>query len=304
MKKLLSCVFVLAAFCASGQDFQRLNSYRFVLLPNQYGDGTPDRFGLLPILKNKLTQKGLPIAVSRGPLLANRVPEQEILVCQLDVIGNGYVGDKILTISFLDAQRKVVKQLNARISGVAISRKKAFQNVLDNALQPLMSAGYRHSYQAPKPVVSPSVDHETAPTAMAKATPAPVRAAAMPAPAKVAAIGGGGEDADRKVLDSRPMFPGGKATLRTFIEENYRYPLQAIVDKKAGRIVMSFLVDETGSIHDLGVAEGIRPDLDEEALRVMSKMPNWMPGRKNGVPVRVRYRYTINLNPPANSAKR
>ena len=56
-----------------------------------------------------------------------------------------------------------------------------------------------------------------------------------------------------------------------------------------GRVICSFVVEKNGSIGDVKVVKSVDPSLDKEAVRVIRNMPNWNPGKQNGLPVRVKF---------------
>ena len=53
--------------------------------------------------------------------------------------------------------------------------------------------------------------------------------------------------------------------------------------------MMQFIVRSTGEITDIKVARSVDPSLDKEAIRVISSMPKWIPGKQGGEAVNVRY---------------
>lgn len=83
-------------------------------------------------------------------------------------------------------------------------------------------------------------------------------------------------------VDEKPEFPGGEAEKYKWISQQLKYPEAAVKRKAHGRVVVSFVVDKTGKIHDCKIASGVDPDLCKEALRVVGIMPNWIPGKING----------------------
>lgn len=97
-------------------------------------------------------------------------------------------------------------------------------------------------------------------------------------------------------VDRMPMFPGGQKALFVYLSENVKYPDQAAVLGKEGRVICQFVVNRDGSISDVEVVRsgGYKP-LDNEAIRVISNMPQWTPGVKDGKPVRVRYTVPVNF---------
>ena len=91
------------------------------------------------------------------------------------------------------------------------------------------------------------------------------------------------------VVEQMPEFPGGQAALLKWIGDNIKYPAIAEENGILGRVVCTFVVERDGSVTDVQVARSIDPSLDKEAVRVLKKMPKWIPGRQNGSAVRVKY---------------
>jgi protein TonB len=92
-----------------------------------------------------------------------------------------------------------------------------------------------------------------------------------------------------------PEFPGGQNELLKFISENIRYPIRASMRRIQGKVFIGFIVDNKGNIRDVSVVKRVHRFLDAEALRVISIMPKWKPGMKEGEPVSVRYQVPINF---------
>ncbi len=97
------------------------------------------------------------------------------------------------------------------------------------------------------------------------------------------------------IVEEMPMFPGGEEALRAHIANSIRYPASAVERGVAGRVYISFVVSEDGSVDEVKVARGVDPLLDEEAVRVVSELPEWIPGRQRGVAVAVAYTVPINF---------
>jgi len=96
-------------------------------------------------------------------------------------------------------------------------------------------------------------------------------------------------------VDEAPQFPGGMAGLMQYLSSNIRYPEDAREAGTQGRVIVSFIVEKDGSISNAKVAKPTYSSLDEEALRVVSAMPNWMPGKQNGQAVRVKYSVPVSF---------
>ncbi|PQJ09909.1 hypothetical protein CJD36_018400 [Flavipsychrobacter stenotrophus] len=80
-----------------------------------------------------------------------------------------------------------------------------------------------------------------------------------------------------------------------YLSNNITYPEKAHKKGIQGRVAISFIVNNDGSITDVTVVQPVSPDIDAEAVRVISTMPKWRPGRQNGKPVSVIYTQPINF---------
>ena len=54
-------------------------------------------------------------------------------------------------------------------------------------------------------------------------------------------------------------------------------------------------VDKNGTISEIKVVKSVDSSLDREAIRIVSRMPNWIPGKREGEPVRVKYTLPVNF---------
>ena len=90
-------------------------------------------------------------------------------------------------------------------------------------------------------------------------------------------------------VEQMPSFPGGMAALMQYLSKNIKYPPVAEEMNIQGRVICTFVVERDGSVSDIRIAKSVDPSLDKEAIRVVSAMPSWIPGRQNGQNVRVKY---------------
>lgn len=90
------------------------------------------------------------------------------------------------------------------------------------------------------------------------------------------------------IVEVRPEPVGGMAAFMSYIAKNMKYPEKALRAKIQGKVFVQFVVNSDGSLVDFEVVKGIGGGCDEEAIRVISGAPNWVPGRQRGKPVRVR----------------
>lgn len=97
--------------------------------------------------------------------------------------------------------------------------------------------------------------------------------------------------------DTMPNFPGGLPELMTFLFKNIQYPRQARDDYKQGKVVTKFVVDVDGSINNVTIISNTTGSKEcaDEAIRVIKKMPKWLPGIINGKKVKVYYTLPISF---------
>ena len=96
-----------------------------------------------------------------------------------------------------------------------------------------------------------------------------------------------------QVVGQQPNFPGGKEELFKYLAYNMIYPADAAKNKVEGRVLVTFVIEHNGSISNVNVVNSVYPSLDKEAIRVVSEMPKWIPGKANGKTVRVKYTIPI-----------
>ena len=98
------------------------------------------------------------------------------------------------------------------------------------------------------------------------------------------------EDEIFVIVEENPQFPdGGTAGLLQYLGKNIKYPTIPQENGTQGRVTVQFVVNKDGSIVDVKVIRGVDPYLDKEAVRVISTMPKWIPGKQRGVPVRCKF---------------
>ena len=96
-----------------------------------------------------------------------------------------------------------------------------------------------------------------------------------------------------QVVEEMPKFPGGLQEAMVFIGKNIKYPVAAQQAKIEGRVIVRFVVGSDGSVSNVEVMRGVSPELDAEAIRVVSMMPKWIPGKQRGKAVAVKYTMPI-----------
>lgn len=97
-------------------------------------------------------------------------------------------------------------------------------------------------------------------------------------------------DLPKLKAEEMPEYPGGMSAMMNFIMDNIKYPEDAKKAGKDGRVTCSFIIDKEGKVTEPHVVQSSgTQSLDEEAVRLVSLMPNWKPGKDKGEPVSVLY---------------
>ncbi len=88
-------------------------------------------------------------------------------------------------------------------------------------------------------------------------------------------------------VEEYAQFPGGVAAMRDYLAKNLKYPEIARDAGIEGKCYLKFVVSNKGEISNVQVMRGIPgcKECDNEAIRVVKSMPNWIPGKNNGKPV-------------------
>ena len=86
-------------------------------------------------------------------------------------------------------------------------------------------------------------------------------------------------------VEKEPIFPHGN--VMAHINEGKYYPSEASKAGMVGKVLVGFTVNEKGKVENVRVLQGLHPALDSNAVEVVSKLPDFLPGRKGGKPVRV-----------------
>lgn len=97
------------------------------------------------------------------------------------------------------------------------------------------------------------------------------------------------------VVEEMPRFPGGHSALMAFLNKQIRYPQLAVDYGLYGRVFVQFVVSKNGEITNIKVVKGVHDSLDNEAIRVVKKMPKWIPGEQRGKKVAVQFSLPISF---------
>ena len=100
------------------------------------------------------------------------------------------------------------------------------------------------------------------------------------------------EPEDNKIrlwVNEMPKFRGGK--IEDYLAKQLQYPAEEAQLGMQGIAYVSFVIEKDGSVSNVVLERGISnaPDLNKEALRVISEMPAWIPGKQDGHLVRIQF---------------
>lgn len=109
-----------------------------------------------------------------------------------------------------------------------------------------------------------------------------------------------------KVVESMPAFLGcdslsnsaerlacNDERVAEFVKQNLIYPQSAIENNIEGTVAASVIVNENGCLTSFRILTSVDCEIDKEALRILSTMPAWVPGKQRSVPVKVQYNIPI-----------
>jgi len=95
------------------------------------------------------------------------------------------------------------------------------------------------------------------------------------------------------IAEQMPEFPGGESALFEYLSKNVQYPSMDRENGIQGKVVIRFVVKESGEVSNVEVVRGVSPLSNNEALRVVRNMPKWIPGKQNGKAVPVYFAIPI-----------
>jgi TonB family protein len=106
--------------------------------------------------------------------------------------------------------------------------------------------------------------------------------------------------------DHIPQFPLAKASteeanddaIKIWVDQHLKYPEKALKAKIEGPVIVRFIVTKTGKLEDFLVTRSTSPELNNEAIRVLSLMPDWKPAMLGGEPQNVYCHAEINFKLP------
>ena len=95
------------------------------------------------------------------------------------------------------------------------------------------------------------------------------------------------------IVEVMPQYPGGEQALMEFLSDNVKYPPLGKKNGIQGKVIVRFVVSESGKVKDATVLRSLDPSFDKEALRVVNLLEDWIPGEIKGKKVAVRFTLPI-----------
>ncbi len=92
-----------------------------------------------------------------------------------------------------------------------------------------------------------------------------------------------------------PVFSDGMDAFYIFLRKNLQYPESAKKHKIGGSVLIGFYIETNGTVSDVRVVKGLLKSCDDEAARVMSLSPLWIPASDFGIPIRTHYTVTVSF---------
>lgn len=103
------------------------------------------------------------------------------------------------------------------------------------------------------------------------------------------------EDGTDSVIE-QPKFPGGISAMYRYLGRRTKYPKSLKKRGISGKVYITFVVHTDGSLQEVRIIDSPHTALSEEAVKVVSAMPRWKPGSRDGKSVRVKYNLPISFS--------
>ena len=214
------------------------------------------------------------------------------------------VGDQLFSM----ANNFNYQSLKKRIRMMTMNKSSQWKTLRALAAVPVIALALL-AFANPKSVAAVVTNQPTKVSTAPDALPDPVQVEAVPQLAEAEAEEPAVEEKiaeeqvpnepvpeSKKVYESveqMPEFPGGVEGLMRYLQQNVQYPPTAIKNNVQGRVIVQFIIDETGQVGDVKVVRSVSEEVDAEAVRVIKSMPKFEPGRQGGEPVSVWYTLPI-----------
>jgi TonB family protein len=90
----------------------------------------------------------------------------------------------------------------------------------------------------------------------------------------------------------------GYRRFKQYLEDNLRYPQEAITKKIEGRVRVEFTVETDGTLSNFKVLKSIGGGCDEELIRLIKEGPKWIPSKKDAISIQDKARVELRFKLP------
>lgn len=97
-------------------------------------------------------------------------------------------------------------------------------------------------------------------------------------------------------VEKMPEFTGGQEALVNYLMKNIKYPEEEIKEGNEGVVYVSFIIDKDGKVTNAHIVKGVNDNFNNEALRVVNQMPNWIPVEKDGKKISSQFNLPIKFS--------
>lgn len=247
-----------------------LPDYKDILAPIRKSDFTAEEFDKVAnsISYDMDAKRKELIAIVRKKLIEYQEHERSNEVRLITMKRNGEQLNSYLLV--MDSLSRVYRSVNEELEVKNGIIRDKFRELLNN-YKAKGPKGFPESYQRVFPAAFPSETKEE------RLNPEMKLDEVGPAPVEP-------EGEIYEIVDEYASFPGGYAEAKAFVAKNLRYPEKMKEAAIEGRTLLSFIVSDKGVISNIQVSRGLPgcKECDDEAVRVMKLMPNWIPARING----------------------
>lgn len=98
------------------------------------------------------------------------------------------------------------------------------------------------------------------------------------------------------VVEKMPEFVGGKDSLNAYFQGCIETNELIKNARVSGKLIIEFIIGEDGAISNAKVFKGLDPKIDDEFVKIIESMPDWIPGKQYGEKVKVLYRIPFSVN--------
>jgi TonB family protein len=224
------------------------------------------------------------------------------------------VGDQLFSM----ANNFNYQSLKKRIRMMTMNKSSRWKTLRALAVVPVIALALL-AFANPKSVAAVVTNQPAKVSTAPNAQPDPIQVEAVPqlAEAEAEEPAVEGEIAEEQVpnepvpeskkvyesVEQMPEFPGGLEGLMRYLQQNVQYPPIAVQNNVQGRVVVQFIIDETGQVGEVKVLRHVSEEIDAEAVRVVKTLPKFEPGRQDGEAVAVWYTLPINFKLQGNPAE-